>query len=219
MSQGREGVRWGRIILVLFVLVVINVPYGLHEYQLHRAATSGVRVSATVVDVTPAGDDANVSFRLPKSIDAKQTVRTAKVDGQVGQRASQTKQLSVRVLEGHPGAFRADGQVRTYGGLIFTVVADLLVAGMLILSWRLGGRLRRPTLVGIAVEDVESGSEGSVLDKQEDGTYVINGEVAEAGPSTLLLTLHDRDVEINLRDHENSVAVGEWARVRAQLVG
>jgi hypothetical protein len=79
--------------------------------------------------------------------------------------------------------------------------------------------MRRPTLVGIAVEDVESGSEGSLLDKQEDGTYVINGEVAEAGPSTVLLTLRDRDVEINLRDHANTVAVGEWARVRAQLVG
>jgi hypothetical protein len=219
MSQRREGVRWGRIILVLFVLVVINVPYALHEYQLHRAATSGIRVSATVVGLTPAGNDADVSFRLPRSIDEKQTVRTVRVNGDVGRRAAQTRQLTVRVVEGHPGAFRAEGQVRSWAGLIITVVADLLVAGMLMLSWRLGGRIRRPTLVGIAVQDVESGSEGSALDKQEDGTYVINGEVAEAGPSTLLLTLRDRDVEINLRDHENSVAVGEWARVRAQLVG
>jgi hypothetical protein len=43
--------------------------------------------------------------------------------------------------------------------------------------------------------------------------------VASAGPSSLVLTLRDRDVEIQLRDHENTVAVGERARVRAQLVG
>jgi hypothetical protein len=48
---------------------------------------------------------------------------------------------------------------------------------------------------------------------------VRSGEVAAPPPSPLLLTLRDRDVEINLRDHENPVAVGQWARVRAQLVG
>jgi hypothetical protein len=90
---------------------------------------------------------------------------------------------------------------------------------MILLSWRLGGRIRRPTLVGIAVEDVQDGEDGSILDKQPDGTYVINGEVASTGPSSLVLTLRDRDVEIHLRDHENPVAVGARARVRAQLVG
>jgi hypothetical protein len=219
MSQGRIGVRWGRVILVLFALVVINVPYALHEYQQHRAASSGLQVSATVVEVSHAGDDAEIAFRLPKTVDAQQTLRTVKVHADVGQRVQQTNQLEVRVVKGHPGAFHVDGQVRSWGGLIITVIADLLVVAMLLLSWRLGGRLRRPTLLGIAVEDVESGSEGSVLDKQDDGTYVINGEVAETGPSSLLLTLRDRDVEINLREHENPVGVGEWARVRAQLVG
>jgi hypothetical protein len=219
MAQRRDGVRWGRVILVLFALVVINVPYALHEWQLHRAATDGVRVTATVVGVSRAGDDADVSFRLPKEVDEKQSLHTVKVNGEVGQEAAQSRQLEVRVLKGHPGAFHVDGQVRTWGGLIITLVADALVAAMLLLTWRLGGRIRRPTLVGVAVEDVASGSEGSVLDKQEDGTYVINGEVAETGPDSLLLTLRDRDVEINLRDHENPIAVGEWARVRAELVG
>jgi hypothetical protein len=90
---------------------------------------------------------------------------------------------------------------------------------MVLVSWRFGGRLRRPTLVGVAVEDVQNGAEGSLLDKQDDGTYVINGEVTRAGPSSLVLTLRDRNVEIHLRDHENPIAVGERARVRAQLVG
>jgi hypothetical protein len=218
MSKGRDGVRWGRIILVAVVLLVINVPYALHVWQVHRAA-SGEEVTATVVGVSRAGDDADIAFRLPASVDDQQKVRTVRVHGDVGAEAARTKTLDVRVLAGHPDVFHVDGQVRSWAGLILTLTADLLVALMLLLSWRLGGRLRRPTLVGIAVEDVQNGDDGSLLDQQDDGTYVINGEVTSAGASSLVLSLRDREVEIHLRDHENPIAVGERARVRAQLVG
>ena len=216
---GRDGVRWGRAVLIVFVLVVINVPYGLHEWSLHRVATSGERVTATVVDVTPVGNDADVSVKLPASVDPKQPVRTARVDGDDARVAERTGRIGARVSHGHPSVFHLDGQVRSNAALVITLVADLLVALMLLLSWRLGGRIRRPGLVGVAVEDVTSGEEGSLLDKQDDGTYLINGEVVDTGPSSLVLALGDRDVEIHLRDHENPIAVGERARVRAQLVG
>jgi hypothetical protein len=219
MARRGAGVRWGRVIIVAFALVVINVPFVLHEWTLHRAAADGVRVTATVVSSSQAGDDALVSFRLPRDVDAKQTVRTVKVDGDVGLQAARTQQLEVKVLKGHPSAFHVDGQVRSTAPLVITVVADLLIVLLLGLSWRSGGRLRRPTLVGVAVEDVQPGEEGSLLDKQSDGTYLINGEVGSIGPSTCVLVLRDRDVEIQLRDHENPVPVGERARVRAQLVG
>jgi len=212
-------VRWGRVILVAFTLIVINVPYGLYEWSLHRAATDGIHVTATVVGITEAGDDSVVAFRLPRDVDDEQKVRTVKVDRAVGQEATRTHELDVQVLEGHPDVVHVDGQVRGWGGLILTAVADALVVLMLLLSRRLGGRLRRPTLVGVAVEDVRTGEHGSLLDKQDDGTYVINGEVARTGPSSLVLTLQDREVEIHLRDHDNPIAVGDRARVRAQLVG
>jgi hypothetical protein len=219
MAQRRDGVRWSRVILVAVVLAVINVPYVLHEWALHRASTEGVLVTATVVGVGRAGDDADIAFRLPASVDAGQTVRRVKVIGSVGVEAARTKQLEVRVLKGHPSVFHVDGQVRSHTALYVVLFADLFVAGMLLLSWRLGGRIRRPTLVGIAVEDVRGGEEGSLLDKQDDGTYLINGQVASTGPSSLLLSLRDRDVEVHLRDHENPIAVGERATVRVQLVG
>jgi hypothetical protein len=142
-----------------------------------------------------------------------------RVERSVADKAARTGTIEVRVLDGNPDAFHVDGQVRGWGGLVLTLVADALVLLMILLAWRLGGRIRRPTLVGIAVEDVRDGDDGSLLDKQEDGTYLINGEVASTGPSSLVLTLRDRDVEIHLRDHENPVAVGERAQVRAQLVG
>jgi hypothetical protein len=219
MSKGRDGVRWGRIILVAVVLVVINVPYALHELQMQRVKTSGDQVTATVVGVSRAGDDADLAFKLPASVDDAQKVRSVRVPLDVAQEATRTKTLEVRVLQGHPGVFHVDGQIRGWGGLILTLTADALVALMLVLSWRLGGRLRRPTLVGIAVEDVQNGDQGSLLDKQDDGTYLINGAVRSTGPSSLVLALHDREVEIHLRDHENPIAVGEQACVRAQLVG
>jgi hypothetical protein len=90
---------------------------------------------------------------------------------------------------------------------------------MVLLSWRLGGRLRRPALVGVALGDVESGEEGSLLDKQQDGTYVVNGVIKELDAGVLVLTLRDRDVKVHLQGHHNPVALGEQARVLTHLVG
>jgi hypothetical protein len=219
MAHGRDGVRWGRVAVVVVALLVINVPYALHEWSRHRAAADGTVVTAAVVGVSPAGGHADVAFRLPEGVDPDRTVRTVTVDRSAGLEAARTKTLEVSVLDGHPGTFHVAGQVRSWTPLIITLVADGLIAVMLLLTWRIGGRLRRPTLVGVAVEDVRSGEDGSLLDRQEDGTYIVNGEVASAGPGSLVLTLRDRDVEIHLRDHDNPVAVGGRARVRAELVG
>ena len=219
MSKGSDGFRWSRLVLVLLALLVINVPYGLYEWQQHRLSTSGDQVTATVVDVSDRGDSADLAFRFPASVDQEQKVRTVRVDHDVALQAARTQQVRVRILDGNPDAFHVDGQVRSRGGLVLTLVADSLILLMIVLSWRLGGRIRRPTLVGIAVEDVQRGDEGSLLDKQGDGTYLINGEVASADDTSFVMALRDRDVEIHLRDHENPVEVGQRARVRAQLVG
>jgi hypothetical protein len=90
---------------------------------------------------------------------------------------------------------------------------------MIVLMWRLGGRIRRPALVAVALGDVEGGEEGSLLDKQADGTYVINGEVTEALGDSLVLALRERDVTVHLRGHVNPIDVGERAKVHAHLVG
>jgi hypothetical protein len=212
-------VRWRRIILLVVALAIINVPFATNEWQLHRAATDGIRVTAPVIHVHTDGGDALVDFSMPASIDAKQTVHEVKVDAATGAEAARTKQIGVRVLKGHPSVFHVDGEVRSWGGTIVAGVADLLILLMLLLSWRLGGRIRRPALVAVALSDVETGEEGSLLDKQADGSYLINGEISEAGPESMVLTLRDRDVTVHLRGHLNPVAVGERAQVHAHLVG
>lgn len=208
-----------RILIVVIALGIINVPYATHVYQLHRVRTDGIQVTAPVVKVSTSGADAFVDFRLPAGVDPKQTVREVKVDSATGATAARTHQVAVRVLKGHPAVFHVDGQVRSWTGLIVTGIADLLILGIVLLSWRLGGRIRRPPLVAVALADVESGEEGSVLDKQDDGSYVINGEIAETGPESMLLILRDRDVTVHLHGYHNPVAVGESAQVRAHLVG
>ncbi|HEX3929830.1 MAG TPA: hypothetical protein VHW64_03955 [Nocardioides sp.] len=219
MAQRRDGFRWGRLVTVVVALLVINVPLAVHEWELHRAVTDGVLVTATVTGVRQDGGDFDVSFRLPKSVDADRTGHTVKVEQSVGEEAARTKQLPVRVLKGSPQVFHVDGQVRSWTPLLVTLVADALIGLMLLLTWRRGRLVRRPTLVGIALEDVRAGDDGSLLDRQEDDTYVVNGEVTSTGPTTLVVALRDRDVEIQLRDHTNPVAVGERARVRTHLVG
>jgi hypothetical protein len=218
MGQGR-GKTWRRVLLVVVALVVVNVPYLLHVWQVHRAQSEGVHVTATVTGVGISGDDAIVAFRLPKSVDSAQDLRTVKVDRETGAAAASTQRLDVQVLSGNPDVFYVDGQVTSRAGLFLTVGADLLILVLILFSWRLGGRLRRPPLEAVAVADVENGEEGSLLDKQDDGSYLINGEVAEAGEASLVLRLRDRDVTVHLREHHNPLSVGDRAQVRALLVG
>lgn len=217
--KGRGGWGKGRILLVVVALLVINVPWLTHEWQLHRAATDGTRVEATVVGLSRDGDKAVVSFRLPTSVDPSHQARTAVIDLTTAEAAARTRQIGVRVLDGHPSIYRVDGQVRSWGAAAITLTADLLVLLLIALSFRLGGRIRRPGLVAMALDDVREGEEGSLLDKQEDGTYLINGEVSEVDASSLVLSLRDRNVTVRLEGHSNPVAVGGRARVRASLVG
>ena len=205
--------------LVVAVLLLINVPYALHQWQLHRVGSDGIHVTATVVSTDDVGDDVLVAFRLPASADPDQVVRTARLDATAGAAAQRSGEVDVRVLDGHPAVYELEGQQRGHAATILTLGADLLILLIVLLAWRLGGRLRRPALVAVALGDVQDGEEGSLLDKQDDGTYVINGEIAEAGSDSMLLTLRDRDVTVHLQGYANPLDVGNRARVHAHLVG
>ncbi|MDX6357066.1 MAG: hypothetical protein QOH37_120 [Nocardioidaceae bacterium] len=212
--------RWSRVLLVAFAVIVINLPWALNQIQLHRAETSGVKVSAAVLSVSDAGGDTSqVDFRLPASVDPDQKARTARVDSTTADAAAASQTIDVRVLKGHPDVFHVEGQVKSWASTLITAVADLLILLMLLLSWRLGGRLRRPALEAVALGDVQTGEKGSLLDRRLDGTYLINGEIKEVDHGTLVLTLRDRDVKVHLQGHHNPVAIGEQAQVLAHLVG
>ena len=213
------GPRARKILVVVIALLVINLPYVVYQYRIHRVSSDGVQVTATVVSADQAGHDVVLGLRFPASVDPDQRVRSARVNATAGAAAVQSGEVDVRVLEGHPAVFELEGQKRSHGSTIITLGADVLVLIMILLMWRLGGRLRRPALVAVALGDVEGGEEGSLLDKQDDGTYVINGEVTEALGDSFVLALHERNVTVHLRGHANPIDVGEQAKVHAHLVG
>ena len=57
---------------MVIALVVINVPYVVHQCQLHRVGSDGIQVTATVVSAQQAGDDVVLALRLPASVDPDQ---------------------------------------------------------------------------------------------------------------------------------------------------
>ena len=213
------GPRARKILVVVIALLVINVPYVVYQYRIHQVSSDGVQVTATLVSAQQAGGDVVLALRFPASIDPDQPVRSVRVDATAGAAAVQAGEVDVRVLEGHPAVFDLEGQKRSHGSTIVTLGADVLVLVMILLMWRLGGRIRRPALVAVALGDVEGGEEGSLLDKQVDGTYVINGEVTEMLGDSLVLSLRERNVTVHLRGHANPIDVGEQAKVHAHLVG
>ncbi len=205
---------------MVIALLVINAPYVLYRYQIHRVPSDGVQVTATVVTAGQAGgDDVVLGLRFPTSVDPDQKVHNARVDAAAGAAAVRAGTVDARVLKGHPDVFETDGLKRGNGPTILTLGADAIVLIMILLTFRFGGRLRRPALVAVALGDVESGEDGSLLDRQDDGTYLVNGEVTEAGPDSMVLTLRDRNVTVHLRDHTNPFDVGHRAKVHVHLVG
>ena len=213
------GRRTRRILIVAIALLVINVPYVLYRYQLHRVATDGTQVTATVLSSAKVKDDILLELRFPTSVDPDQSSHRTRVDASAGAKAIAAGEVDVRVLAGHPDAFTLEGQQRGHAAAVLTLGSDAVVLLLILLSWRLGGRLRRPALVAVALGDVEPGEEGSLLDKQDDGTYLINGEVSESDGDSLVIALRDRDVTVHLRGYANPVDVGGRAKVLGHLVG
>ena len=128
---------------------LINVPYALHQWQLHRVATDGIQVTATVVVGRRRGDDVVLAFRLPASVDPSRPCgppgSTRPPVPPPSARARSTSGSSRVIPRSTSSTARSGATARP----ILTLGADVLVAAAWsLLSWRLGGRLRRPALVG-----------------------------------------------------------------------
>jgi hypothetical protein len=202
---------------VVVVLAIVNVPYLVHEWQLHRLHTEGVQVSATVVTASRSGDQVVLGFKLPAATDPDQHLQYATVDAAEGEAAHTAGQVDVRVLPGHPLVNEVPGEQKGHGATYLTIAADLALVLVFFIAWRFGRR--RPALEAVALGDLESGEEGSLLDKHSDGSYLINGELAEDGAESVVIALRDRQVTVHLRGHANPLRVGDRAKVHAHLVG
>lgn len=211
-----------RIMLVLLLVAFINLPALHSTWTRWQVERSGTVVTATVVDdratEDPDGDRYWVGFTFPEEIDPDQETWPAEVEKDVYDGAVASEQIEVKVIEGRPAAYEADGQVRHWFGLVVTLLADLFLVVMVLLFWHFGRR-RRPLPVRIAaVEDLERCPPGAVLEQIEGTLYLVRGEVAEMDDGEIVLDLGDQDVVVVLDGHVNPVGRQQPVQVRGRLL-
>ena len=218
---GTRVARTGRgpVAAVVLLAVLVNLPLLHSTYVDRRIQASGTDVAATVVDDRVVdGDEYWVSFTFPEDVDPDQRTWQAQVDEETYDDAVAADEIRVRVVEGNPSQYRADGTVQSRTSLVvITLVADLLLLVGAVLLFRYRGRSRAP-LQAVALGDVERCAPQSLLERIGGEDYLVRGEVRDVEDGVVVLDLGDRLVRVLLDGHRNPVGHQQPAQVRARLV-
>ena len=208
------------MLLVGLLVLLVNLPLLHSTWVDRRVQGSGIDVTATVVDDrVVAGQEYWVSFTFPEDVDPDQKAWDAQVDEEAYDDAVASGQIRVRVLDGDPSAYRAEGAVQSRVPLVVTLVADLILLVVLLLLFRYGGRGRvRAPLQALALGDVERCAPGSLLERIGGEDYLVRGEVQDLADGEVLLDLGNRTVRVLLDGHANPVGYQQPAQVRARLL-
>lgn len=208
------------MLLVGLLVLLVNLPLLHSTWVDRRVQGSGIDVTATVVDDrVVAGQEYWVSFTFPEDVDPDQKAWDAQVDEEAYDDAVASGQIRVRVLDGDPSAYRAEGAVQSRVPLVITLVADLILLVVLLLLFRYGGRGRvRAPLQALALGDVERCAPGSLLERIGGEDYLVRGEVQDLADGEVLLDLGNRTVRVLLDGHANPVGYQQPAQVRARLL-
>lgn len=216
--------RRGGILLLLFLALVINLPIGHGAWIDHRLDTDGVDVTATLVDhgTLPPDDDPKyfLDFRYPDDIDPDGGQWSVGVSEATYDDAVASERVQVRVLPDSPASFRVEGQETSGLVLGLTIFGDVVLLGMVLLTWRFGGSLRRgrPDLRMVATDDVQRCKPGSQLEQVGD-LWVAQGEVVEKTGDTVVLDLGDRRVVVELDGYANPVGYQQPAQAVGRMIG
>ncbi len=223
MAQGLTRRLTGRtpaLFLVAFAALVINLPLAHSSYYGWRLDRDGVETVATVVEtrrVPPAdppddeGGKRVVEFRFDADLDPEQRVWFAQVDADSYDRAEETAEIDVRMLPARPATYRADGQEQGSLPWVITLIGDVMLLGVAFVYWRF-----RPSgnqLHLVATADVERCKPVASIERLEDGSYVVCGEVSEIEDDAIVLDLGDQTVRILLDGHANEVGYQQPAKV------
>ncbi len=132
--------RLKNVAVLALVVVLINLPLALSTWTDLRVARAGTDVSAEVTVARNLGTAAEprwwLSYRFPEDVDPEQGAWAAEVDRATWASAQESGEVTVRVLEGDPSRHTVSGEVRSWAGLWSTLVADGILAALLVLVWR-----------------------------------------------------------------------------------
>ncbi len=130
----------GAFAALLFVAVLVNLPFLHHSWQQWRIERNGVAVTAEVTDTDVLREESDphyvVRLRLPEDIDPTGQTWPAEVDRATWLRAEESGEIGVRVLRDNPGAQRVDGERASPLGYVIIGVVDVVVLLLGLLLWR-----------------------------------------------------------------------------------
>ncbi len=204
--------RAGRAVVVLLLAGLVNLPLVHGAWLDHRLDEDGVNGEATVVEA----QGGLVVLRMPAEVDPGESEFPVRLDDEAAAGVEEGDRVRVRLLPDDPGTFEAAGQAGQ--GFINVLIgfADVVLLGFLLLVLTHGSRGPR-TLRLVATADVERARPGSSLDEQDDGSFVVVGEIAAIDDDGIELDLGDRRVRVDLSGHRNPVGYQQPARVRGRL--
>jgi hypothetical protein len=128
-----------RVLVLLFAVFLVNLPFVHETWTDRQIDRNGTEVQATVIDSQVTGGHYLLDYRLPRSVDPKQTRFSARVDRATYERAQETKALLVRVVPGKPSANEPVGAVTSHLFGVVALLGDLvlvLVGLALYRRWR-----------------------------------------------------------------------------------
>lgn len=200
-----------RVAALLFVLAVvaINLPLAHSTYAGWRLDRDGVDTTATVVDLPRENA---VEFRFDRDLDPEQRSYFTEVDADVYARAERDGTIPVRVLPDRPQSYEVEGRGGDPLPWVVTGVGDLMLLGFALFFWRFRPA-RAEQLQLVATGDVERCRPGGLLERLEDGRYVVCGDVSGIEDDAIVLDVGDRTVRVELAGHRNPVGYQQPARV------
>lgn len=217
-----------RVILLLVLFAFINLPLADSWRRDRQIGSEGVTESAAVM---PTGDPADrlVVVTLPEAVFAalgqqagssgpslEQTV--TRLEPSAYEEALAAGTVPVRYLPGDPTRFRVEGADRGNAFVVVAVMADLLLLLFAVFLLRYRDRMR-PEIHLQATADLRRCPPAGLLERQDDGSYLVAGEVLETGPEEVLLQVADRKVRVFLAGHANPVGHQQPAEARGVIVG
>jgi hypothetical protein len=208
-------------LLLVLLAVVVNLPIVHSTWTSSRVDRAGIDVAAQVTRNEVRDGRHWIEFTLPEGVDPEQRTWSAELTGPAYDEAVAAGEVGVRVLEDEPSAYRVDGAVEGHGVLAVTLSVDALLLVVLLLLWRFRGPSGplRTELRAVALGDVVRCPPGAALDRIDGEDYLIQGEVVELEPGTVVLDVGDRRVVVLLDGHANPVGYQQPARVRARMIG
>lgn len=140
--------------MLLVAVFLVNLPFVHQTWSDRELARSGRDVQATVIDARHSGGSYLLDYRLPRSVDPKQTRFSARVDRPTYERARETEALRVRVVPGKPANNEPEGAVSSNLLLVVAVLGDLVLLLVGVIGYRRWRQRSQHTVVDVDGDDV-----------------------------------------------------------------